>query len=137
MEAHYNLTDRLLLKELEQGNLDPRLFTHEAHLRWGWLLLKEYGLDQAISMACAQLKRYTDSLGASDKYNETVTVAAIRAIQHFQLKHNSDSFTEFISKAPRLKTSFKELLGFHYSQDIFNLSAAKETFITPDLLPFD
>ena len=137
MEAHYKLTDSLLLKEMEQGNLDPRLFTHEAHLRWGWLLLKEYGLDQAIFKACSQLKRYTANLGASDKYNETVTVAAIRAIQHFQLKHNSDSFTEFISKAPRLKTSFKELLGFHYSKDIFKLNSAKSTFITPDLLPFD
>lgn len=137
MEAHYSITDIRFLDSMEHATLDPWVFTHDAHLRWGWLLLQKYELERAISAACNQLMRYTTKLGAVEKYNETVTVAAIRAIHHFRLKYESDSYTEFISKAPRLKTSFKKLLGFHYSQDIFRLPTAKNQYLEPDLLPFD
>ena len=137
MEAHYELSDNHLLTRMERATLDSKVFTHEAHLRWGWLLLEKFELDKAVLNACVQLKRYTCSLGASDKYNETVTIAAIRAIHHFRLKYPSQSFPEFISKAQRLKTSFKELLGLHYSQDIFELKMAKERYLEPDLIPFD
>lgn len=137
MEAHCHYSDSRLMLAMENAALDPSVFTHEAHLRWGWLLIESYGLEMAIKRACYQLKHYTAQLGVEDKYNETVTIAAIRAIQHFRLKSGNESFYEFISRATRLKTSFKELISVHYSEDIFKSKRAKQKYLEPDLLPFD
>ena len=137
MKDHHSLSDSELLESLARGDLNPSLFNHEAHLRWGWILLKENRLEEAVKKACIQLQKYTENLGVSDKYNETVTVAAIRAIHHFRLRSEKASFDDFILEFPKLKSSFKELMGFHYSLDIFNEQKAKDGYIEPDLLPFD
>ena len=137
MEKHYQHTDEDLLLAMENSTLDPAIFSHEAHLRWGWLLLESNSLDKAIGKACSQLKRYTIQLGASDKYNETVTIAAIRAIHHFRLKSTADNFKDFIVESSRLKTSFKELMDAHYSENIFNSVLAKKQYLKPDKAPFD
>ena len=136
MQAHYNLSDMDLLAALEEATLDPELFTHEAHLRWGWLLLKMYDLETAINKAREQLKHYVSKLGFESKYNETVTSAAILAIHHFRRRFPAHSFSGFIKKEPRLNTSFKALMKAHYSQDIFTSPDAKKKFLEPDLLPF-
>ena len=137
MEEHRYYSDEMLLEALETASLDPSLFTHEAHLRWGWLLLERNNLQQAIDKACSQLKAYTRSLGVAEKYNETVTVAAIRAIYHFRLRSKARSFDSFIQDTPKLSSSFKELMAAHYSENIFNSEMARKKYIDPDLLPFD
>ena len=137
MQAHHKLSDADFLAAMENGQLEPELFSHEAHLRWGWLLLNSYDLDTAIKLARNQLKQYVRFLGMDSKYNETVTTAAMLALHHFRTRHPTQSFFEFIRKAPRLKTSFKELMEAHYSRDIFSAPDAKHNFLEPDLLPFN
>ena len=137
MEKHYQFTDQGLLLAMENSALDPKLFSHEAHLRWGWLLLEYNSLEEAINKACTQLKQYTTHLGAFDKYNETVTIAAMRAIHHFRLKSEADNFMDFIVDCSRLKTSFKELMDAHYSENIFNSVLAKKQYLQPDKAPFN
>ena len=134
---HYSLKDADLLEAMEKAKLDPKLFSHEAHLRWGWLLLEEYEPEDAIAKACEQLENYTKLLGIPQKFNKTVTVAAIKAIHHFKLKSQGSDFKDFMQQFPRLKSSFRELMGFHYSLDIFNDDKARQEFIEPDLLSFD
>ena len=137
MEKHNQYSDQRLLRAMEQSALDPVVFSHEAHLRWGWLLLENNHLEEAIDKACAQLRQYTKHLGAFDKYNETVTIAAIRAIYHFRLKSKTKNFRDFIAGAPRLKTSFRELMDSHYSENIFKSPLAKKQYLEPDKVPFD
>lgn len=118
--------------------LDPLLFDHEAHLRLAWIHLSRYGKDAAIDNICQQLYRFTDNLGASDKFNKTVTIAAVKAVYHFMQKSKSDNFPDFVQEFPRLKTNFRDLLACHYGAvDIFRSEQAKRAFIEPDLLPFD
>ena len=76
-------------------------------------------------------------LNALDKYNETVTIAAVKAVYHFMQKSTSDNFKGFIVEFPRLKTNFKSILEQHYQIDLFNSELARSTFLEPDLLPFD
>jgi hypothetical protein len=83
------------------------------------------------------LQNYVASLGAKDKYNKTVTIAAVKAVYHFMLKSKADNFQVFISENQKLKTNFKELLNTHYSTDIFKSTKAKKEFLEPELLPFD
>ena len=137
MEKHYQYSDERLVLAMENSALDPGIFSHEAHLRWGWLLLENNKLEEAIRKACHQLKQYTKHLGADDKYNETVTVAAMRAIHHFRLKSNTNNFKDFIAESSRLKTSFKELMDAHYSENIFNSKLARTQYMKPDKAPFD
>lgn len=137
MEKHFELNDVIFEAQFADCTLEPALFSHEAHLRLAWIHLNKYGVDQAIANVCRQIKNYAASLGAPDKYNETVTIAAIRAVYHFMLRSKTDNFQDFIAENPRLKTSFKQLLNSHYSTDIFTSERARREYLEPELLPFD
>ena len=64
MATHYQLTDSEFESAFREGTLSPALFDHEAHLRLAWIHLRTYGLDQAISNICSQLKAFTIKAGA-------------------------------------------------------------------------
>ncbi|MBT8305723.1 MAG: hypothetical protein KJN85_02175 [Maribacter sp.] len=137
MEEHFNLTGDEFERQFKVCNLDPALFTHEAHLRLAYIHIQKYGQDQAIENVCVQLVAYVNHLGATDKYNTTLTLAAVKAVNHFMQKSKSKDFRGFIKEFPQLKFEFKRLMQCHYGFDIFNSQKAKSTFFEPDLLPFD
>lgn len=137
MHAHFDLSDQQFEEQFDNCQLSPAIFSHEAHLRLAWIHINKYGIEKAVENICAQLKYYTRSLGAAYKYNETVTIAAIRAVYHFMLKSGADTFQDFILENPKLKSNFKDLLSQHYAIDIFTSELAKSTFLEPELLPFD
>ena len=137
MEKHFTLTDNEFEKQFRSCLLDSAIFTHEAHLRLAWIHITKYGADVAIDNIRNQLQNFVINLGAKNKYNETVTIAAIKAVYHFMLKSKTDNFKDFIAENSRLKNNFKELLSFHYQTDIFNSATAKKKYLVPELLPFD
>ncbi len=137
MTDHFQLTDFEFEYQLESCQLSPELFNHEAHLRLAWIHIAKYGIDRALANIQTQLKNFVRYVGAEDKYNKTLTIAAIKAVHHFIVKSKSDSFQEFIIEFPRLKNNFKELMDSHYGIDIFTSEKAKKEFIKPDLIPFD
>lgn len=136
MKDHYQLTDEEFESQFSNCTLDSSIFNHEAHIRLAWIHINKYGIEQALINVDNQLYSYVCSLGAEDKYNKTVTIAAVKAVCHFMQKSNSNDFKDFILEHPRLKTNFKELLDKHYSIDIFNSDIAKSSFLEPNLLPF-
>ena len=137
MNNHYQLTDTDFESQFSNSTLDASLFNHEAHIRLAWIHVTKYGIDKAVKNVNTQLINYVASLGAQDKYNNTVTTAAVKAVHHFIQKSKSDNFKDFIEEFPRLKTNFKDLLSQHYSINIFNSENAKSSFLEPNLLPFD
>ena len=137
MTSHSELTDLQFEQQFADLELDPAIFSHEAHLRLAWIHIEKYGIDKAITNICSQLKSFVQFLGVPEKYNKTLTIAAIRAVYHFKLKSNSNNFNDFITENPRLINNFKEIISQHYKRDIFNSALAKRTFVKPDLLPFD
>lgn len=137
MESHTQLSDIDFEVQFANCQLAPSLFNHEAHLRLAWIHIKKYGVEKALNNIQQQLLQFVSHLGAKDKYNTTLTVAAIKAVDHFITKSKSDRFNEFILEFPQLKTKFKELMASHYSIDIFNSPKAKNSYLAPDLLPFD
>lgn len=137
MEKHLDLTDDEFEEQFESCELLPTLFSHEAHLRLAYIHIKKYGEERAIENVCNQLVAYVNHLGASGKYNTTLTVAAIKAVYHFMLKSTATDFKGFIAEFPQLKFEFKRLMQCHYSFDIFNSQDAKTKFLEPDLISFD
>ena len=122
---------------MENCSLNPKVFTHEAYLRLAWLNIKNHGIVKAVELTQTQLKTYVENLGATDKYNTTLTIAATRAVYHFMLKSEAETFEEFMKQSSRLKTEFKELMESHYSIDILNSEMAKKEYLEPDLYKFD
>lgn len=137
MHNHFQLTNVQFEQQFQQCTLNPALFNHEAHLRLAWIHIKNYGRETAIQNICSQLVRFTASVGAADKYNKTLTVAAVKAVHHFMQRSSSETFYDFITEYPRLKFNFKELMAAHYKKDIYQSEKAKKEFLEPDLLPFD
>ncbi|HEY6505285.1 MAG TPA: hypothetical protein VIZ28_15025 [Chitinophagaceae bacterium] len=136
MSSHFDLTDEQFEQQFESCTLSPAVFNHEAHLRLAWIHIRKYGREIAIKNICSQLIVFTKSVNTEDKYNMTLTVAAVNAVNHFMTKTNADDFSAFIAEFPRLKSNFKELMSSHYKLDIFSSEIAKREFIEPDLLPF-
>jgi hypothetical protein len=137
MEKHYDLTDLELETYFKSCTLNPTIFNHEAHLRLAWIYITKYGEKEAIKIICTQLMQFVSFVEAKDKYNQTLTIAAVKIVAHFINKSNSGTFQEFISEFPRLKYNFKDLINIHYKFDVFNSEIAKKRFIEPDLEPFD
>lgn len=137
MEKHLDLTDDEFEQQFESCELDPILFSHEAHLRLAYIHIEKYGELKAIENVCNQLVAYVNHLGATNKYNTTLTVAAVKAVYHFMQNSTASEFKGFIAEFPQLKNEFKRLMHCHYSFDIFNSQKAKNKFLVPDLIPFD
>ena len=137
MKSHFELNDTQFEQQFKSCKLDPTLFSHEAHLRLAYIHIGKYGHDQAITNVCDQLAANVTHLGATDKYNTTLTVAAVKAVYHFMQKSKANDFIGFIAEFPQLKNEFKRLMQCHYDFDVFNSQKAKKTFLEPNLLPFD
>ncbi|RKS53530.1 hypothetical protein BC962_1782 [Gillisia mitskevichiae] len=137
MNSHFVLSDAQYEKQFATAQLDPALFSHEAHLRLAYIHISNYGIEQAISNITFQLKKYVQNLGAEDKFNMTLSVAAIKAMDHFIKRSSSTNFLSLITEFPRLKYNFKDLMAAHYAIEIYNIPLAKQQFLEPDLLPFN
>ncbi len=131
------MTDSQFEKQFEEGQLPSQLFTHEAHIRLAWIHIGKYGIETAIANIVSQIRSYTLKLGVPEKFNTTLTVAAVRAVFHFMLKRNSKDFKTFIMNNPRLKYNFRDLMESHYGFDIYNSPLAKQRYLEPDVLSFD
>lgn len=134
--THWDLSDKEFLIQFRESTLSEELFTHEAHIRLAWLHIDRFGLGAAEINVSDQLKNYTKSLGAESKYHHTVTIAAVKAVNHFKEKSATENFEDFITENPRLNTDFKALLAQHYQTDIFNSDLAKTEFLEPELTQF-
>ncbi|NND94362.1 MAG: hypothetical protein HKN45_05810 [Flavobacteriales bacterium] len=137
MTNHLEYKDSDFEKLFETAQLDPSLFSHEAHLRLAWIHVTKYGVETACSNLRKQLQAYVTRLGESDKYNDTVTLACTQAVDHFVNRSKSRNFSDFIEEFPILKTNMKELLEQHYSIDIFKSETARKNYVSPDLQDFD
>jgi len=137
MESHYTLTDSEFEIQFAEAKLEAKLFTHEAHIRLAWIHLFKYGVERAIQNITDQLYKFVSSLGESEKYNTTLTIAAVKIVKHYMDKMPVDNFKDFIAQYPNLKSNFRNLIEEHYSVDIFSSKEAKRYYIKPDIKEFD
>ncbi|WP_207211115.1 hypothetical protein [Flagellimonas olearia] len=134
---HSQLSDEEFVEAFEKASLHPKLFNHEAHIRLAWVYLQKYGEEKAVEKTCAGIAHFDAIYGNGDKFHATITVAAVKAVHHFNKKSKSTNFFDFMEAFPRLKTAFKELLEQHYTPEVLTHEKAKTDYIPPDLLPFD
>lgn len=120
-----------LLEGLRNLTLAPKFFDHEAHVKIGWLLIRENGLENAIQEVSQLIKTYAEHLGATNKYHETVTRMSMLLIDERMTKEDQ-TFEEFIEKCPELLNDFTNLIASKYSFNVFASELARTEFIEPD-----
>jgi len=65
--------DVYTIESFEASDVDPTLFNHEAHVYVGWLYVTTYECTEAFVKFDAALRRLTQKVGATDKYNGMIT----------------------------------------------------------------
>ena len=110
MEKHRQLSDLEFEEQFANCTMDPQLFSHEAHIRLAWIHVRKYGVEGACDNVCQQIQKYDQVFDEGIKFNQTVTIACVRAVHQFIQKSKLDNFDQFILKYPKLKTNLKDLL---------------------------
>lgn len=136
MEPHYQLTDEQFCQQFADCTLTPQWFSHTAHLRLAYLLLREHGLEKARPLMCSQIQTFDQTFGDGTKYHRTLTEASLQVVWHFMGKSTSATFPELLTEFPRLVDNFKDLLLTHYRLDTLFTPPANTVYQQPDLLVF-
>lgn len=128
-----SLSDAEFMQQFEQQTLDPAEFNHKGHLRIAWLYLQTEELDAAIDKVCGGIKRYAESLGATDKFHHTLTEAIVRLMALKKQDSTETGFEGFLSAHPELVNDLPALLANYYSEAVLKSATAKQEYVAPDL----
>ena len=113
MKHHRDLTDAEFESRFDKLTLDPSLFSHEAHLRLGWIHIRKYGKELAIKNICDQIKAFDQKHGDGTKFNRDLTISSIEVLASFMKDSEANNFQQFINDNPVLRTDFMKLVAQH------------------------
>lgn len=130
--AHGAFSDGEFEQAFREGTFPPEAFSHEAHLRLAWLLLRRFGRDQALEQACDQIRAFTIRHGAFEKYHHTLTRAAVRLVWDGMQASQPRDFRGLLQACPTLTDGFRELLRTHYSDERLYSEQARTEYLEPD-----
>jgi GNAT superfamily N-acetyltransferase len=135
------MTDADLLQAFEACTLPFAQWTHRAHVKVGYLYLRQYPFDEAMRRVRASIKAYNAAHNTPESpvrgYNETTTRAFLQliaaTISACDKTHPVTTADEFCDKHPQLMTP--NVLRLFYSPHHRMHPLAKLRFIEPDLAP--
>jgi hypothetical protein len=131
------MTDAEFLTAFAECTLPAAAWTHEAHVRMGWLMLARLPYHHAVVEIRKGIQRFNAAVLKKDMgYHETITVVFTRLIavarKEMPLSHD---FTAFKATYPKLMDSKLSALLVHYDRDTLFSPAARASYIAPDLVP--
>lgn len=123
-------TSEGLVQALEARTLPKSAFTHAAHVQAAWWYLRTQPLGAAMDRFRSTLRAYAESLGASAKYHETMTVAWLLLIEE---RLGGDARTldwpAFAGRCPELFD--RHLLAQYYDAGTLASDRARCSFVMP------
>lgn len=125
------MNDQQFLEALESCSLAPVAFSHREHVRAAYLYLERLPFGAAIDRMRTTLQRYTASLGCSDRYHETLTVAFMCLVNAHRQRGTSSDWPAFARLNPELFDS--SLLRQYYEPATLASSLARTTFVLEKL----
>jgi hypothetical protein len=124
------MNDAEFLSAFEQCSLEAGSFGHAAHVRAAYLYLRGQCLEQALGEMRSALQRFAASLGKTDLYHETITVAYLSLIRERLIERGDGGGWEgFVQANPDLLD--RGLLLRFYSPEQLNSPLARKTFVLP------
>lgn len=109
-EMHEILDDQTILESLGAFTLHPAIFTHEAHLRVAYILIKNNTLTEAKLKMNELLKNFTKFLGVEDKFDQILTERSVEVMGKMIFSSITTDFKEFIIENQELKNNFSALI---------------------------
>jgi hypothetical protein len=130
-------TDQEFIAAFEACTLPNAEFTHQGHLRMAWYYLRGGDYEAGLTAIRDGIKRYANSLGATAKYNETVTVFYARLVHHCLSQEGSRALTwgEFAERHPILFDRVSPPSLRHYKKETLLSDEARTRFVEPDVKP--
>lgn len=134
---HSQMSDIEFIDQVFLLTIDPKLFNHEAHIRFAWLVLRDFEFAQAQAHIHDSIKGLDQKFGNGMKYHLTMTHALIEIINNRIQQHtNLTQYTEFIAKNQDLIHAYKALLLQYYTEDLLFDSKGRQNFVNPNRLDF-
>jgi hypothetical protein len=131
--ASLHLTDEEFAAAVEGCTLSPDFFAHADHVRLAWMFIREQPIELASLRMAMAIRCYATSLGAAEKYHETITRAWMQLVADaVENAPPNESFEDFMARCPDLFD--KGRLNAHYSAELLASDAARSAWIEPDLL---
>ena len=139
MSDRLSLGDVQLLERFEQASLTVEQFSHRAHVRIAWILLRRDGFDGAMDALRVGLPRLLTAFGITDTptqgCHETTTQAFLILVDTTMRAYESEmacaDSEPFCEAHPQLLSS--KILRLFYSPEPRRNPEAKQRFLEPDL----
>ena len=128
------LTDEELFAAFEEGTIDPKKFSHEMHVRVGWLYVCRFPRAKAVSRFAEKLKAWATALGISGKYHETITWFFMLLISERQGMQQATSSSAFIAANQDLIGKEPSILNLYYKPETLKSAYARQHYVMPDRL---
>jgi len=112
-------------------------FKHVDHLRLAFLYIQRDGVEQAVTQTCTGIRQFAESVGAHDKYHQTITEALVRIMGVKFYQQPVTDWQEFLDTHPQLVNDASSVLYHHYSPDRLKSAQARQQFLPPDRVAFD
>ena len=126
------MTDEELFEGFEANTLDPSEFSHERHVRLGWLYCNRYPLAEAITRFKGALLAMVKRAGADDKYHETITWFYMLLINERAFKTPYGHSLEFLASNQDLVEPAGKLLKCYYTAELLASAEARKHYLLPD-----
>jgi hypothetical protein len=127
------ITDEAFARAFERGEVPASDFGHRSHLRVAWVYLREAASrDEALPRIRREIQRFAGSVGQSQKYHETITIAWLILLDEVrpQLPRDAD-LADALAAYPALAD--KDLPLRFYSRDRLFSDEARTSWLGPDL----
>ena len=123
------------IEQFEALQFDVARFDHRRHVYVGWLYLQQFDLRQTQRRYGKTLRRLTASLGAPEKYHQTMTYFLLALIATRREAAPGASWTTFVNANPDLLLNVRDTLLRYYSSRRLNSSTARRRYLPPDRRP--
>lgn len=123
--------DSVFVAALEDCTLPKEHFNHRGHLRLAYLYLRDYGFTEAMNRIRTTIRTYATSLGAADKYHETIT-ALFMSLISARMTAKDMGWQSFIDANPDL--SNKNIISQYLTDDVLADPRAKTEIVFPPRL---
>ncbi len=126
------MTDEELFESFEGNTLNPAEFTHDKHVRLGWIYCDRYPLAEAISRFKSALTVMVIRTGAADKYHETITWFYMLLINERAMKSSYETSLDFLKDNQDLVKKGGNVLNSYYSKELLASDEARKHYLLPD-----
>jgi hypothetical protein len=126
------LDDEEVIRRFEAGEVSEAGFHHIDHVRLAFAFLRSYSVLKALEKFSCALKRFAESRGKAQLYNETITCAYFFLIHERMAAQECESWEKFAAQNSDLLGWKDGILGHYYREKTLKSELARRIFVLPD-----